>query len=530
MAPEAHGRAESETGAASRTVASSLPRLLAAAAATGAAAGCRDLRREAQRLTGSSPPVFTPLPPDPAAADALHVLNRIGAGPRPGDVSQVAAMGPHAWIEEQLADKIDESPAVAWRVNTLDTVQMATEAPDALYSIDYGQLQRELSQAALLRMVYSRHQLRETLADFWTNHFNIFALKNEGSSLIPTDTERVIRPHVLGSFHEMLTASSRSPAMLAYLDNNQNRRRGDGGGPNENYARELMELHTVGVHSGYTIRDIQAVARCFTGHAVMVRWRRGEYSFDANQHDNGMKHIAFLDLTVPAGGGERDAGMVLERLAAHPATAHFVASKLARRFIGSSPEPLVARAAAAFLRSGSDIRSTLRPILLDADGLLSRGARTPLWKRPLDMVASALRAVGADTDCGEPIQRHLAAIGQPLYKWPMPDGFPDRATAWTGSLLPRWNFALALAGNAIPGTRVEIWRALEGAHLVTDGERIDALIAAFAGRHAHAADAEFLRQSLGKHAANARAAGLPESDLLAEASGLLLASPLFQTR
>ncbi|HZP84020.1 MAG TPA: DUF1800 domain-containing protein [Chthonomonadaceae bacterium] len=514
---------------------------LLAGAGVGAAllggAGCGVARKQARALTGPTPAAFTPLPADAGkAGQAAHVLNRIGFGPRPGEVARVAAMGAAAYIEEQLADEMEEDPAVAWRVNGLETLQTEQDAPDVLYSLDDGQLMTEMQQAALLRAVYSRRQLRENLADFWTNHFNIYALKADGRNLLPTDTERVIRPHVLGTFRDLLFASAHSPAMLTYLDAQQNRR----GVANENYARELLELHTLGVHSGYTLKDIQEVARCFTGWTVKPGFQRGLFTFrkedfterpdwfryEAARHDDGAKYVPFLNLTISPGGGQRDAETVLEHLAAHPATAHFLCRKLCTHFLGHAPDAVVAKAARAYLKNGSDIRATLRPILLDA--LLTPEQNRPKLKRPVEMMVSALRALAADTDGGIHLQHHLAAMGQPLFQWPMPDGFPTRTSAWTGSLLPRWNFALALASNAIEGTVVDLNTPLAAAEARTDDALLDALIATVIARPPTAPEARPVREQVRRHIAQARQASVPDATVIAEATGLLLASPVFQ--
>ena len=297
-----------------------LQRSALAGAGMGAAllggAGCGLVREQAKQLTGPAPAHWMPLPHNAdAVTQAAHVLNRIAYGPRPGDVARVAQMGAAAYIEEQLADGVSpatraraeadakadkqrklpfglkafprapeedtlgEDRGMEWRINSLDAHQIEQDMPDMLYSLDDSEVLTQTAQAALLRSVYSRHQLREVMADFWTNHFNIYALKNDGRSLVPTDTERVLRPHVLGTFHELLASSAHSPAMLAYLDNNQNRRRNGSENANENYARELLELHTLGVKSGYTQNDIQEVARCFTGWTVTTGWNPGQVWF-----------------------------------------------------------------------------------------------------------------------------------------------------------------------------------------------------------------------------------------------------------
>ena len=491
--------------------------------------GCGRVRDEMRRVTGPAEATWTPLPHDAnKAGQAVHVLNRVAYGPCPGDVARVANMGAGAYLEEQIADRMDENPTVTWRVNGLDAHQTEQDAPDTLYDMDDGQLLRETEQAAILRAVYGRHQLREIMADFWTNHFNIYALKNDGRALIPTDTERVLRPHALGRFADLLRASAHSPAMLAYLDNNQNRKRSPTGNENanENYARELLELHTLGVRSGYTQRDIQEVARCFTGWTVTTGWRRGQYAFDMGRHDEGGKYIPFLNLTITPNGGERDAQTVLERLAAHPTTARFVARKLCRRFLGDAPDRVVTSAANAYLQSGGDIRATLRPILLDA--LVAPAVCKPILKRPLDYIASSLRALAADTDGGANVQKHLSDMGQPLYQWPMPDGFPDKASSWTGSLLPRWNFALALCANKIDGTRTDLNAPLRAAHAVVDADQLDTLLETVYGRPRDTSELASVRAQLRTHIERARRDGLPPDALLSETAALLLAAPAFQ--
>lgn len=486
--------------------------------------GCAMIQEQKRNLVGPIAAEFGPLPTTVAASVAVHVLNRVGFGPRPGDVAKVAQMGAAAWIEEQLADKMPEDPTVTWRVNGLDTQQMEQDSPDTLNTLPDGQLLKETQQAALLRAVYSRHQLRESLADFWTNHFNIYAIKNDGRFLIPVDTERVLRPHLLGKFRDLLTGSANSPAMLAYLDNNLNRK----GVANENYARELLELHTVGVNSGYTLNDIQEVARCFTGWTVQTGLRRGMFAFDPSLHDNGPKYIPFLDLTIAPRGGKKDAEIVLESLVTNPATARFLARKLCRHFLGTMPDATIEKAASAYLKHDSDIRQMLRPILLDS--LLTPTDNKPKLKRPMEFAVSALRALAADTDGGTGVQEHLEKMGQPLYQWPMPDGFPVKASAWTGSLLPRWNFALALASNTIGNTTIDLGLPLKAANATTDDAKLNALIEAITAHKADAPEVQPTREQVGRHIERARQANVPEATILAETAGLLLCAPPFQWR
>lgn len=496
------------------------------------AAGCNAVRERVQEFTGPDPAQFDPLPSDSKAVAAVaRVLNRVSFGPRPGDIARVINLGGTGhqngiknYLEEQLADQMEESSVIRWRVESLEVQQWETDAPDMLYSYPDGQLLTETQQAALLRAVYSRHQLRETLCDFWTNHFNIYAIKKEGRVLVPTDTEQTIRPNALGKFRDMLVKSAHSPAMLAYLDNEENKK----GVANENYARELLELHTVGVNSGYTLEDIQQVARSFTGWTIKGGYQRGQFVFSREQHDNGEKFIPFLNLTLVRNGGKKDADTILERLALHPATARFLSRKLCLRYLGCEPQPLIEKAANAYLKNDTDIRAMLRPILLE--GLTSPDCVQPILKRPLDYTVSALRTLAADTDGGSGVQRYLQAMGQPLYQWPMPDGYPDKTAAWTGTLLPRWNFALALAANTIEGTRIDLSSVLQSYGAKTDEAILDALTEITLSRPANDPGVQAARKQVAEHMKRARKANLPSTRVIAEATGLLLSSPAFQWR
>ncbi len=497
--------------------------LALAAAGAAALAGC-GIRAKFRSLTGPDTALWQTPPASPAA---LHVLNRVGYGAWPGDLQRVERMGIRAWIEEQIADSMPEDPAVAWRVNGLDVLQDTQDAPDLLASLSDDQLLEETQKAALLRAVYSRHQLREQMADFWTNHFNIYALKNRGRERIPVETERALRPHLLGKFRHLLTAVAHSGAMLSYLDSNQNRY-GPHDRVNENYGRELMELHTVGVHAGYTQQDVHEVARCFSGWGVGESWRPGEFEFHTDWHDPGAKYIPFLHLSLPPNGGESDGQRVLNALAAHPATANRLARQLCQRFLGHAPRAVVEKAAEAYLQQDTSIRALLRPILLEA--LPDAGNCRPLFKRPFALVVSSLRALAADTDGGSALQKHLEQMGQPLYQWPMPDGFPVQAAAWQSALLPRWNFGIALVSGAIPGTTVSLESPLRMEHASDDAASVDVLTGVVLGRNAEASDLQPLRQRLLQHLQAARSIGVPDSERIAEITGLLLCSPEFQWR
>jgi uncharacterized protein (DUF1800 family) len=324
------------------------------------------------------------------------------------------------------------------------------------------------------------------------------------------DDRETIRPHALGRFRDLLWASAHSPAMLVYLDNQANRK----SAPNENYARELLELHTLGVDGGYAQRDVMELARCLSGWTVKAHFWRGSFTFDEESHDPGVKTVLGMRL-LPE--GQREAERVLELLATHPSTAQLLATKLARRFISDKPPPpLVERAAAAFARTDGDIRTVLGTLLLD--GLEGAG---PKLKRPVGFVASALRLLNAETDGDAGVQDFLAHMGQPYFGWPTPDGYPDESEAWLGSLMPRWQFALELARGGIDGTRINLGEVARGLGANTPAKLADGLSRLLMGKPLRAGQRDELLAAL-------RGAGVEEADLPAMVTAGLLASPAFQ--
>lgn len=381
---------------------------------------------------------------------AVRLLNRAGFGPRPGQLAAIEAHPLEAWVDQQLLADDSESTGLSLQLSRLEALRIDGME---LRDIPESEILRQLSQAAILRATYSKWQLRERMVDFWTNHFNIYGRKGLAAYRKTTDDVDVIRRHALGTFPALLRASAHSAAMLAYLDNRQNIR----GAANENYARELMELHTLGVHGGYTQQDVQEVARCFTGWTVEDRFLRhaGAFRFDDERHDHGPKTV--LGHEIAGGRGIEDGEQVLTILVEHPACARFIATKLCRYFLGRKDSPWVEKLARIYSETGGDIPSMLKPLLLSEELLRGPG----VVKRPFDFVVSALRALDATTDARQHLQRHLEAMGQPLFEWPMPDGYPDRTSAWTGSLLSRWNFAFSLARGQIADTSVDLQRLQE---------------------------------------------------------------------
>ncbi|HXG25144.1 MAG TPA: DUF1800 domain-containing protein [Chthonomonadales bacterium] len=486
-------------------------------AAVGAGAfftGCDAIRS----YTHPPQPDSIKLPPGPVEPIA-RLLNRVSFGPTPGEVARVARLGVERYIDEQLHPTDDEPAFLALRLRGIEALH--TQALE-LQDEPKHEVLRQLQKAAILRAVYSPHQLRERMVEFWSNHFNIYAHKGSGAYFKPTDELSVIRKHALDKFPDLLRASAHSPAMLAYLDNQVNERKA----PNENYARELMELHTLGVHGGYTQRDVQEVARCFTGWTVENRFLRprGRFRFNPDLHDDGPKTV--LGTRIPAGGGEKDAERVLDILAKHSSTARFIAYKICRYFLGEAAKTWTAKLAEIYVQTGGDIKAMLRPLLLSREILEG----PPIIKRPFDYMVSALRALNANTDADRPLQEHLAHMGQPLYQWPMPDGYPDKTSAWTGSLLARWNFATALTTGKIAWTQVDLPGLIRLSHTAKEAEYAHTLIEIIFALPADQDSLRALRDRLARCLSQSPRWSRKERPLLAETAALVLASPEFQWR
>ena len=471
-------------------------------------------------------PVTLSLPASPLGPDQriLHALNRLGYGPRPGDVERVRRMGLAAYIETQLdprgiPDLALEQALAAYPVLALSTATLVREyplpTPQARQRLTSGEMSRQemmemypaerrpavitaqLQAARITRAVASGRQLEEVMVDFWFNHFNVYAQKGAVRWMVPAYEREAIRPHALGRFRDLVLATARHPAMLFYLDNwlstradlvvpggpNAGRRMG----LNENYARELMELHTLGVDGGYTQQDVIEVARCFTGWTIDRPQQGGGFIFRPLAHDRGAKRV--LGQVIPAGGGQQDGERVIDILVRHEATARFIATKLARRFVSDDPPAaLVERAAATFRRTDGDVRAVLATIFTSPEFWAADAYRAKI-KTPLEVVASAVRALdgrivtgpGADaTDGGGvALAREVGRLGEPLYEAQPPTGYPDRAEAWvnTGALLGRMNFALGLAHNRFRGARVDVAGFLADADRSQPAQVLDRLLA-----------------------------------------------------
>jgi uncharacterized protein (DUF1800 family) len=355
-------------------------------------------------------------------------------------------------------------------------------------------VQGELTQAKLLRAIYSERQLDEVMTDFWMNHFNVFINKGADRYMLTSYERDVIRPHALGKFKDLLIATAKSPAMLFYLDNWQSigpnsdqaqyggrlpgrgrLRRGPFGmivydpprprpqqtaqqkkkrpsGLNENYAREIMELHTLGVDGGYTQKDVTELAKVLTGWTIEKPQQGGEFNFDERRHEPGKKVVLGKQFKE---GGEGEGMKALEMLAHHPSTAHFISKKLAMRFVSDDPpESLVQRMAQTFMKSDGDIREVLRTMYRSPEFWTSETYRAKV-KTPLEFVVSAVRASGADVQTPQALSQQLQKLGMPLYGMQPPTGYSMKADAWVNSaaLLNRMNFGLALAAGKLPGVQ-----------------------------------------------------------------------------
>ncbi len=421
----------------------------------------------------------TPLPSNrvPGTSAELHLLRRISFGAKPGDIERVHTLGLEAYLEEQLNDTA--LPDIEDRLTGLT---LLSDSPADLLQkekdkeVNAGQVLGELILAKFLRALYSPQQLREVMVDFWSDHFNLYALKNPTGLLLPGDQREVIRAHALGKFRDLLSASAHSPAMLVYLDNASSVAKA----PNENYAREIMELHTLGVDGGYTQFDVHDVARALTGWSVVGLQdgnrlgadQVGRFLYRPLVHDNGEKLI--LDTKLPAGGGQGDGDKVIDILASHPSTAKFIAKKLCVRFVSDTPpQSIIDKAADTFTQSDGDLKAVLRTIINSTEFAAAIGQK---FKRPFDFMTSALRALdahvtiepAADGKPGEgvrrsPIFQYLTQLGHMPFLWSTPDGYPDKTVAWlnTSGMLGRWNFGLTLM-SGIQGVSINS-QALVGA-------------------------------------------------------------------
>ncbi len=452
-----------------------------------------------------------------ARDSAVHALNRLAYGPMPGQVDQVVREGVWHWIERQLEyHRIDNRVLQAREDGftlldysreelSRDFVMFQRERRQAMAradSADHQSMRRmsgrgrefrslggQVGQLVVVRAAVSNRQLQEVMVDFWTNHFNVYFAKGLDRVLLPAYIEETIRPNALGRFEDLLVATAHDPAMLFYLDNlhsvapgarppqlerrirrmNRGRRndpRADSllrrieerlpKGLNENYARELMELHTLGVNGGYTQTDVVNVARILTGWGIARPENGVRFEFHDWAHDRDEKVV--LGVRFPAGRGQDEGRRLLAMLASHPSTKRHVSGKLCQRLVADQP-PLgcIEAAVRAWDRSDGDIREILRAILRSPE-FWAPANRQAKIKTPLEFTVSAVRVVGATADDSPGMARVVARLGQPLYLQSAPTGYPETQEDWvnSGALLNRMNIAVALASNHLPGITVDL--------------------------------------------------------------------------
>jgi uncharacterized protein (DUF1800 family) len=455
----------------------------------------------------------------------------------------------------------------------------------ALAEMGYKPQQRavqELQQSKILRAVYSEKQLQEVMTDFWFNHFNVYIQKGADRILTTSYERDVIRPHVFGKFEHLLLATAESPAMLFYLDNwlsvspNANMRasrnrdqegqmrreypfgrtprarianpdlensgemphepdnaqmlrkngkipKNKSRGVNENYAREIMELHTLGVEGGYTQKDVQEVARCFTGWTIRAPRAGGEFFFNPNMHDDEEKVV--LGKKIPAGGGKKDGEIVIHMLATHPSTAKFISTKLARKFVSDNPpQSLITRMAQTFQKTEGNIREVLRAMFTSPEFFAPENYRAKI-KTPFEMTVSAVRVTGADTDGNPAFHRWLAQMGEGLFLAQPPTGYPDTSEHWVnaGALLERMNFALALSANRIPGTLINLGSLVPNVDTMPPSMVVDR----YARLLLHGELSQQTRATINEQVI-AKADGSKSEIDVAKIVGLILGSPDFQ--
>ena len=625
---------------------------------------------KSEKKSGDTSKVLKGLPVTSLTEDEaiLQALNRLGFGPRPGDLDRIKEIGLQKWIEQQLhPESIDDSalqtrlerfptlkmssaqllnefpePKVAAQREGVtveeyrkeqqeqmrsavqssqdsapETVQTDVQKADAMHMPDFESVDNdlntnpgkqkglgkgqgggigngmfnyeqihlpqrivaELSMAKMTRAVYSERQLQEVMADFWYNHFNVYAAKGADRWLITEYERDAIRPHAMGKFRDLLEATAKSPAMLFYLDNwlsadpvawqklkqqmearreMRQMRGGPFGGPrfpqgrpgpnedpndpnanakpkqerglNENYGRELMELHTLGVDGGYTQDDVINVAKAFTGWSIRQPRRDPEFFFEERLHDTGVKTV--LGHQIKA-GGMRDGEEVLDILARDPHTAHHISFELAQRFVSDTPpDALVDRMAQTFLKTDGNIREVLRTMIYSPE-FWSKDAYHAKVKTPFELVASATRAVGAEVEVPLALVQWTSRIGQPLYQCEPPTGYSNKADAWvnTGSLLSRMNFSLALTANRVRGAQTDIDAVFGGEMGVDPHATLNRAIQLILGGDA----SQETRDTLGKQMDDPQILQATLDDKVKQVNvamiaGLVLGSPEFQRR
>jgi len=487
----------------------------------------------------------------------LLVFNRFGYGPRPGDVDRIEKIGLPSYLRQQLSPETIPDLDVEKQLRDFPTLSMTTSQimsefsdPDQKLSPEIqkemfppykrpARLLLELQEGKLIRAISSERQLQEVMVDFWFNHFNVFWGKDADRRMVTSFERDAIRPNALGTFRDLLMATARHPAMLFYLDNWMSVRKdmpqGGAGqgqrGLNENYARELLELHTLGVEGGYTQKDVIEVARCFTGWSIDQPNKIGSFVFRPLAHDNGEKVV--LGHRIAPGGGERDGAEVIEILARHPSTATFIATKLVRRFVSDDPPyGLVQRVAETFKQTDGNIRSLLVTIINSPEFFAAANYRGKI-KTPFEFVASVVRAANGTTDGSPALVAAVAQTGEPLYLASAPNGYPDTAGPWlnSASLLNRINFLSSLMANQLPGVRVDLRPLLEGANRRDMSQVLDYLAIGLLHNELNSESREIILQQLTKPGiVQVNVDGRLSNPDIEKIAAIILASPEFERR
>jgi uncharacterized protein (DUF1800 family) len=495
--------------------------------------------------------------------------------------------GVNTWIEQQLHPEAIPDRAVEARIAALPTMKLSNaqivktyyepvlmarkkanaEAKDG--EVDKKEARRDfmrdvppdqrpqivmndLLTERIVRAAESDRQLNEVMVDFWMNHFNVFAGKGIDRFLLTSYERDVIRPHIWGRFEDLLMATAKSPAMLFYLDNARSvaapenrpmlaqrfgqramemnpQLKNRQGGLNENYAREIMELHTLGVDGGYTQKDVTELARVLTGWTITGERDGGQgaaFIFRPMLHDAGSKTV--LGIRFPAGGGIAEGEKMIHVLAHHPATAHHIAFKLCQRLVADDPPPaLVDRVAAKFLASDGDLRETVRAVISSPEFWDPKSYRAKV-KSPFEYAISAVRAVNAQITDATPIARALQQIGEPLYGAQPPTGYSDRADVWinTGALMNRLNFALALASNKLPGVHGDVVALIPAKEAADASHSVEALAQALTGGNLTEETRNTIKSRIVERKAPAEDPW--DNTQLPTVAGLILGSPEFQ--
>jgi len=521
-------------------------RAIAGVALFAGISGCFSL---SSRSTSASPSVQ-------ALSDServAHVLSRLTFGARPGDAELVAKMGVSKWVDRQLRpytindNALEETLASmsAWNRPTAGLAKVE-DAPRIIAATPLATLMKDTAARAKLnelrvrvlqvtsipdnfyagraaRAQLSERQLLEVVSDFWENHFSVYSAKMPSPTALVELDRDALRPNALGKFRDLLGAVAHSPAMLFYLDNHLSTRRG----LNENYARELMELHTLGVDGGYTQKDVQEVARALTGWTIDRSRQPVTFIFRKEQHDTNEKVV--LGHVLPAGRGIEDGEEVLDILARHPSTARYIAFKLARRLVSDDPPPsVVARAAETFTRTDGDIAEVVRTIVTSRE-FFSRAAFRAKVKTPYELVISARRAFGAPADTTPQTVRLIARLGQASFGWQTPDGWPEKGIAWMtpATMYSRIKFGNDVAEGRVPGIGLKQWREWSALSTAPLNAQVDGVVNNVL---VHCADSLTRATMLGiRSGADAQSAVVGEKRLR-ELLAIALASPEFQRR